>query len=58
LIDSWEFPRKSREVLQLRVFAMREDELFDIAYEPIGILYPTGFIRLAFKAPAKTTKTP
>ena len=37
---------------------MREDDLFDVAYEPIGILYPTGLIRLTFKAPVKTTKTP
>ena len=36
---------------------MRED-MFDIAYEPIGILYPEGFIRLPHKAATKTTKTP
>jgi hypothetical protein len=36
---------------------MREDIFFDIVDEQIGILYPTG-LRLTFKAPAKTTKTP
>jgi hypothetical protein len=37
---------------------MREDVFFDIVDEPVGILYPAGLMRLTFKAPAKTTKTP
>jgi hypothetical protein len=36
---------------------VRED-VFDIAYEQIGILYPTGFVRLSPRAGTKTTKTP
>lgn len=35
---------------------MRED-IFDIAYEQVGILYPTGLVRLSPKTTAKATKT-
>ncbi len=51
------FGVKADPLLEQRVFAMRED-IFDIAYEPIGILYPTGFVRLSLKTETKTTKTP
>ena len=33
------------------------EDIFDIAYEQIGILYPTGLVRVSFKATTKTTKT-
>jgi hypothetical protein len=51
------FGVKAADCSLQRVFAMRED-MFDIAFDQIGLLLPPGVIRVTPLPGTKTTKNP